>query len=80
MVVVDAKLRHVQTILGSDCGYGDTNITSLHSAEYSGRVSAVCAHSTPLVCGVALQVLGRYNCATVLCVLGQCLSSAADMV
>lgn len=37
---LDGKLKHVQTVLGADVGYGETRITCMHTAESTGKVSA----------------------------------------
>ena len=39
LVILDGKLRHLQTILGSNFGYNDTRITCMFAAELSGKVS-----------------------------------------
>lgn len=39
VVILDGKLAHVQTVLGSDCGYGDTRINSVHCAEDVGKIA-----------------------------------------
>lgn len=39
VVIVDGRLKHIQTLLGSDLGYGDTPITCVHCAEQVGKIS-----------------------------------------
>ncbi len=39
VVIVDKRLAHVQTVLGSDCGYGDTRINCVHCAEAVGKIA-----------------------------------------
>ncbi len=39
VVILDGKLGHVQTVLGSDCGYGDTRINCVHCAEHVGKIA-----------------------------------------
>ena len=39
MVILDGRMKHLQTVLGSDCGYADTQISCIHCAELVGRVA-----------------------------------------
>ena len=39
MILLNGHLQHVQTILGSSCGYGNTKVSSVHCAEKTGRLS-----------------------------------------
>lgn len=39
VVILDGKLKHIQTVLGSDCGYGDTRISCVHCAELVGKIA-----------------------------------------
>ena len=39
MVILDGQLTHLQTLLGSHCGYGDTTIMCLHCAEATGKIA-----------------------------------------
>ena len=32
-------MKHLQTVLGSDCGYADTQISCVHCAELVGRIA-----------------------------------------
>ena len=38
---LDGKLKHVQTILGADVGYGETRVTCMHVAEFTGKVCCI---------------------------------------
>ena len=39
MILLDGHLQHIQTILGSSCGYGETKVSCVHCAEKTGRLS-----------------------------------------
>jgi len=39
VILLDGHLQHVQTILGSSCGYGNTKVSCVHCAEKTGRLS-----------------------------------------
>ena len=39
VVMLDGRLRHLQTVLGSDCGYGDARINCVHCAESVGKIA-----------------------------------------
>lgn len=39
MVILDGRLKHIQTLLGSDLGYGETPITCIHAAELVGKIA-----------------------------------------
>ena len=39
MVILDGRLTHIMTVLGSDCGYGDTRINCVHCAESVGKIA-----------------------------------------
>ena len=39
VVILDGRLKHVQTLLGSDLGYGETPITCVHCTELVGKVA-----------------------------------------
>ena len=41
LIILDGKLHHLQTIVGSNFGYSDTQITCMHVAESTGKVSCV---------------------------------------
>lgn len=39
IVILDGRLKHVQTLLGSDLGYGETPINCVHCAELVGKIA-----------------------------------------
>ena len=39
VVILDGRLKHVQTLLGSDLGYGETPITCVHCTELVGKIA-----------------------------------------
>ena len=39
IVILDGRLKHVQTLLGSDLGYGETPINCVDSAELVGKIA-----------------------------------------
>lgn len=39
IVILDGRLKHVQTLLGSDIGYGETPINCVHCAELVGKIA-----------------------------------------
>ena len=39
IVILDGRLKHVQTLLGSDLGYGETPINCVHCAEFVGKIA-----------------------------------------
>lgn len=41
LIILDGKLNHLQTILGSNFGYNDVQITCMHVAELTGKVSRI---------------------------------------
>ena len=38
-MILDGRLKHVQTLLGSDLGYGETPINCVHCAELVGKIA-----------------------------------------
>ena len=38
-MILDGRLGHIQTVLGSDCGYGDTRISCVHCATFVGKIA-----------------------------------------
>ena len=39
IVILDGRLKHVQTLLGMDLGYGETPINCVHCAELVGKIA-----------------------------------------
>ena len=39
IVILDGRLKHVQTLLGSDLGYGETPINCVDTAELVGKIA-----------------------------------------
>jgi hypothetical protein len=39
IVILDGRLKHVQTLLGSDLGYGETPINCVDCAELVGKIA-----------------------------------------
>ncbi|XP_019849574.1 PREDICTED: dmX-like protein 2 isoform X3 [Amphimedon queenslandica] len=40
LILLDGRLKHVQTILGSDFGFSHSSVTCMHVAESNGQVAA----------------------------------------
>ena len=40
-MILDGRLKHVQTLLGSDLGYGEIPINCVHCAELVGSIAVV---------------------------------------
>ena len=38
-MILDGRLKHVQTLLGSDLGYGETPINCVYCAELVGKIA-----------------------------------------
>lgn len=39
MILLDGHLQYIQTIFGSNCGYGETKVSCVHCAETMGRLA-----------------------------------------
>ena len=39
IVILDGRLKHIQTLLGADLGYGETPINCVHCSELVGKIA-----------------------------------------